>query len=228
LGHFRLKYPLDSRLRGNDKRKLCVLCALCGYTKKFTLWRNMRVFIAIDIEKKVLEAITKLQQQLQRKAKVNEKFVKWVEPENMHLTLKFLGEIKDNELVETCKITEKVAQKHSRFDLEFKKIGYFGGASARVLWVGTEQGSENLIKLANQLDEQLGEIGFTKETRAFTGHLTLCRIKDFKAGVELAKIVDGLGPFKAGESEVEAVAVYQSELSKTGPTYTALGRYKLS
>ncbi len=208
---------------GNDKRKLCVLRVLCGED-----WCSMRVFIAIDIEKKVLEAIARLQQQLQRKAKVNEKFVKWVEPNNMHLTLKFLGEIKDTELAQVCKITEQVTKKHSPFDLEIETAGYFGGASARVLWVGIKGGSEQLVKLANELDEGLSTIGFAKETRAFTGHLTLCRIKDFKAGVELAKIVDGLGPFKAGESAVEAVTVYQSELSKAGPTYTALGRYRLS
>lgn len=188
----------------------------------------MRVFIAIDIEKKVLEAISRLQQQLQRKARINEKSVKWVEPENIHLTLKFLGEIKDTELVQVCKITEQVTKNYSPFDLEIETVGYFGGSSARVIWVGIKGGSEQLVKLATELDEGLSTIGFAKETRAFTGHLTLCRIKDFKAGVELAKLVDGLGPFKAGESEVEAVAVYQSELSKAGPTYTALGKYRLS
>lgn len=224
MGSFPVRMPVwIPAVRGNDKGNLCVLRVLCGED-----WCSMRVFIAIDIEKKVLESISRLQQQLQRKAGINDKAVKWVEPQNMHLTLKFLGEIKDSELVETCKITEQVTQKHSRFDLELEKVGYFGGASARVLWVGTEQGSEQLVKLATELDEQLSTIGFAKETRAFTGHLTLCRIKDFKAGVELAKLVDGLGPFKAGESEVEAVAVYQSELSKAGPTYTALGKYRLS
>jgi 2'-5' RNA ligase len=187
----------------------------------------MRVFIAVDIDEDVRKNIAALQRELRQKARADEKSVKWVNPDKMHLTLKFLGEVKDADITDVCKAAEQVAQGHDAFDLDIETVGHFGGTSARVLWVGTTDGGEQLAQLANELDEQLWAIGFAKETRRFTGHLTLCRIKNHKAGVELAALADNYGPFEAGASLVDSIVVYQSELTKTGPIYTALGTYKL-
>ena len=74
-----------------------------------------------------------------------------------------------------------------------------------------------MTNLAEELDSQLDSIGFAKETRRFTGHLTVCRIKNTKDGFELAKAVDGFGPFDAGTADIDSVTVYQSELTRSGP-----------
>jgi 2'-5' RNA ligase len=187
----------------------------------------MRVFIAVDINDQIRKAIGDLQRQLQGRVKSSGKSVRWVRPDIMHLTLKFLGEVKDDQITEVCKVVEEISGRHRDFELDVEAVGCFGGKSARVVWVGTGAGSEQLIRLAEDIDNELGEIGFAKETRRFTGHLTLCRIKNVRDGYELAGAVDGLGPFSAGTTSIDAVTVYQSELTRAGPVYTALASYKL-
>ncbi|MBN1795805.1 MAG: RNA 2',3'-cyclic phosphodiesterase [Sedimentisphaerales bacterium] len=186
----------------------------------------MRVFIATDINDEVRRAIGNLQNKL-RGELAFDKGVKWVNPEIMHLTLKFLGEVKDNILNDVCKKTEQVAMKHSVFNLDIEKAGHFGGRSARVIWVGTGGGSEQLAEIANNLDEQLQTLGFAPETRQFTGHLTLCRIKNVKAGAELAKAAEKYSDFQAGTVAVDSIMVYQSQLNSDGPIYTPLAGYNL-
>jgi 2'-5' RNA ligase len=137
----------------------------------------MRVFIAIDIDKQIRAGLSRLQQQLQNKANVKKSDVKWVEPNNIHLTLKFLGEIKDEQAVDVCNIVKEVAGIHQSFELSVESVGCFGGRSARVLWVGLGEGSNNLLQLQKDLDEQLALADWPPESREFTGHLTLCRVK---------------------------------------------------
>ena len=187
----------------------------------------MRIFIAVDINDEIRKAIGEVQKQLQRRVMSSGKSVKWVWPDVMHLTLKFLGEVDDGALTDVCKAVENIANKHNRFDLDVETLGCFGGRSARVVWAGTGEGSEQLGRLAEDIDNELGEAGFAKETRRFTGHLTLCRIKNVRDGYELAGAVEGFGPFRAGTVSIGAVTVYQSELTREGPNYTALASYKL-
>jgi 2'-5' RNA ligase len=187
----------------------------------------MRVFIAVDINDEIRKAIGDVQRQLQRRVRTSGKSVKWVRPDVMHLTLKFLGEVDDGTITDVCKAVENIANKHKKFDLDIETLGCFGGKSTRVVWVGCGAGSEQLGRLAEDIDNQLGEAGFAKETRRFTGHLTLCRIKNVRDGYELAGAVDGFGPFSAGTASIDAVTVYQSELTREGPNYTALASYKL-
>ena len=145
----------------------------------------------------------------------------------MHLTLKFLGEIDDKQLIDVCKITEEVAGRHKSFDIEIGGVGSFGGRSARVLWVGAGKDSENLLKLQDDLETQLAFAGWAEENRKFEGHLTLCRIKNVKAGFKLAQLTKEYEDYRLDVMPVEAVSIYQSELTPQGPVYTLLGRYNL-
>ncbi|MHC4423861.1 MAG: RNA 2',3'-cyclic phosphodiesterase [Planctomycetota bacterium] len=187
----------------------------------------MRVFIAIDIGEEIRAALGDLQQQLQSKVDVKKSDVKWVNPENIHLTLKFLGEIKDETVAEVCNITQDVAGKHKSFELDVESVGCFGGRSARVVWVGVGQGSDDLLRLQEDLDQQLASAGWPQETRKFAGHLTLCRVRNPKAGVKLAQASDAYRDFKLGTMSADSVTVYQSQLRPTGPVYAVLGDYKL-
>ncbi len=96
----------------------------------------MRVFIAIDIDDKIRKAIADLQKQIASKVDVKQGDIKWVEPNNIHLTLKFLGEISDEQLAEVNEIAKKVAQAHQKFTLDIESVGSFGGRSAKIVWVG--------------------------------------------------------------------------------------------
>jgi 2'-5' RNA ligase len=106
-------------------------------------------------------------------------------------------------------------------------VGYFGDRSARVLWVGTGQNRENLLQLQSDLEQELALAGWPVETRKFSGHLTLCRVRNSKAGLKLAQMTEGYKDFKLGTVSAESVSVYQSELTPKGPVYTVLGNYKL-
>lgn len=188
----------------------------------------MRVFIAIEIDDKIRAGLGRLQKELADKAGIGKSDVKWVSPENIHLTLKFLGEIKDEQVVDVCKVVEDVTGRHNSFELAVETVGCFGGKSARVVWVGLGEGGESLLNLQNDLEQQLISAGWPPEEREFTGHLTLCRVRNSKAGVKLAAMVEHYKDFKLGIMAAESVNVYQSQLTPRGPIYTVLGSYKLN
>ncbi len=187
----------------------------------------MRCFIAIDIDEKNRAGLSDLQQQLQSSADIKKSDVKWISPENIHLTLKFLGEVEDAKVVEICNIVKDVADRHKNFELDIESVGYFGGRSAKVLWVGIGDRSNNLGRLQKDLEQQLALAGWPEEARAFSGHLTLCRIRKPAAGVKLAQISEDYKDFKLGVMAADSVLVYQSQLTPKGPIYTVLGNYKM-
>jgi len=187
----------------------------------------MRCFIAIDIDDEIRAAVGDLQRQLQGEAKPARSDCRWVRPQQMHLTLKFLGQIREDQSVQVCNIAGQVAARHKSFELDIENVGHFGGKSARVLWVGTGAGAEKLCDLQQELEQQLAEAGFPAEARGFSGHLTLCRIKNPKAGLKLAQMSQQYRNFKIGTISADSLCVYQSQLTPQGPVYTVLGDYKL-
>ncbi len=187
----------------------------------------MRLFIAIDIDERNRVALGNLQQQLQNGVDIKKSGVKWVRPENIHLTLKFLGEVKDEKVAEICNIVKDVVSRHKSFELDIESVGHFGGRSARILWVGAGKGRENLLQLQKDLEQQLASAGWPAEKRAYSGHLTLCRVRNPKAGFKLVQIVEQYKDFKVGIMPADSVLVYQSELTPAGPIYTVLGEYKM-
>jgi len=187
----------------------------------------MRCFIAIDIDANNRTGLGDLQQRLKSEVDIKKSDVKWVKPDNIHLTLKFLGEIRDEQVVDVCNITKEVAGRHESFELDIESVGHFGGRSARVLWIGTGKGRENLLELQKDLEQQLASAGFPPENRAYSGHLTLCRIRNSKAGIKLAQLAGQYRDFKVGLIPADSITVYQSELTPTGPIYTILGEYKM-
>ncbi len=187
----------------------------------------MRCFIAIDIDEQIKKYLSSLQSQLQAKVDIAKSDVKWVSPEATHLTLKFLGEIKNEQALEVCNITMEVASRHKSFDLAVESVGHFGGRSAKVLWVGAGHDCNNLLQLQQDLDEELAAAGWPKETRKFSGHLTLCRIRNPKAAVKLVQAAREYENLKLGIMSADSICVYESQLTPKGPIYTVLGHYDL-
>jgi 2'-5' RNA ligase len=191
----------------------------------------MRIFIAIDIDEKTRAAIADVQKQLNAKVDIKKGDVKWVEPENIHLTLKFLGEIKDEQAAEVCEIAKQVAEAHKNFALDIESVGSFGGRSAKVVWVGAGNPGapgDELISLQKDLDDQLEQAGYPKEGREFSAHLTICRVRNPKAGFQLAEAVGQFEKLKLGSISADALCVYQSQLTPAGPVYTLLASFTLS
>ena len=188
----------------------------------------MRVFIAIDIDEAIKKGLVDLQSELRSKIDIKKSDAKWVNPENVHLTLKFLGEIKDEQVVDVCNITKDVAGRHNSFDIDVETVGHFGGRSARVLWVGVGETCDQLLALQEDLEGQLASAGWPRENRKFSGHLTLCRVRNSKAGFKLAQLTEEYKDFKIGTMPADSVCVYQSQLTPKGPIYTVLGNYELA
>ena len=131
------------------------------------------------------------------------------------------------ELSELRKAVEQAAGLHETFELDIESVGCFGGRTAKVLWVGTGRGSDSLSRLQEDVEKQLASAGWPAESRRFTGHLTLCRIRSSRAGLRLAELSKDYRQFELGSMSVAAVCVHESQLTPTGPLYTRLGNYRL-
>ena len=182
----------------------------------------MRAFIAIDVSDEIKEAIAKVEAHLRYAAAD----VKWVRPETVHLTIKFLGEINEEKAKEAGRILDKIAGKVRPFELGIKDVGAFPGVtSPRVIWVGLGKGAAESTALAGEVDEALSKIGYEKESRPFSPHLTIGRVKSPKNKEKLKeKIVSAVGlNLPATKScEASSVILYQSTLTPQGSIYTKL------
>jgi RNA 2',3'-cyclic 3'-phosphodiesterase len=185
-----------------------------------------RTFLAIDPGKALLERVQRLQQEL---AEFGAN-VKWVEPANLHLTLLFLGEVDDRDLVAICRAASEATAAIDEFSFTLEGVGCFPNARRpRVLWVGVEQGKEALIALHGAIEDPLLEMGcYRREARPFTPHLTIGRVNSDDGAGELATALAARNGWKGGEANVREVLVMGSELKSNGPKYTVLGRARLA
>lgn len=155
--------------------------------------------------------------------------VKWVEPKNMHLTLKFLGEVPLNEVPRVCDCVSRGAAEVEPFELEMVGGGAFPNLRRpRTVWLGVGRGEDAMRSLARAVERRLTKLGFRRENRRFSAHLTLGRVR--RSGPELAELGHAIGEtsgFAAGMLSVDEVRVYSSQLSSDGPTYQVLGRSKI-
>jgi len=191
----------------------------------------MRVFVAIDIGERMRGLIEDLQRKLIGEATadgMDHRHARWVRPEAMHLTLKFLGNVADGAVPSVCEAVAEVAGRHRPFELELAGVGWFGGKAARVLWVGAGDGGESLRLLQGDLEGRLARDGWPADVRHFTGHLTLCRVKNQRAAAKIAEIAGRYRQSRLGCIGVEAVNVYSSLLRPEGAEYTVLACCSLS
>lgn len=182
---------------------------------------QIRAFIAVDLSEAVRSTIAKLIRSLRSKIDGT----KWVEPENLHLTLKFLGDIPINDLHRLIAAMTRAASQIEPFDLEFLGCGAFPQAEhPKTVWIGCDRGSEDLTRLAKAVEDEMFQLGFPRENRRFSPHLTIGRVKrDSKiADTSFADFFEEqkLRPF--GSCGVDQLVLYSSELTRRGPIYDEL------
>jgi RNA 2',3'-cyclic 3'-phosphodiesterase len=151
--------------------------------------------------------------------------VKWVEPHNLHLTMKFLGEVHEREIAEVCQAVSQGAAEVEPFELEVRGAGAFPNAARpRTVWLGAGQGAEEMIVLHDRVETMLAELGYRKEHRRFQTHLTIGRVRGGGPGItELGKLLQQHADVLIGRMSVQKVTVFCSTLTPSGPIYEVLG-----
>lgn len=185
-----------------------------------------RCFLAVQISTDVRRRAEKLI----RKLSAAEADVKWVEPENLHITTNFLGDVTGQDLVDISRRTIDVAADHKAFDLEMIGTGAFPDINnPRTLWVGAGQGGEQLIALQEDLTASLASIGFPPDSKKkYHPHLTLGRLKRFNQEVDdLKALLAEHNELPMGEMHIAEIGIFASKLDRTGPKYTLIGRGQL-
>lgn len=186
---------------------------------------RVRTFIGIDIGEDIRERAVALQGKLAQSGTE----IKWVAPGNVHVTLLFLGEVDEREILSICRAVEEVASRHKPFSMKVERVGSFPNLRRpRILWVGVGQGSQELCSLHDALEPPLLKLGcYRREERKYAPHITLGRVKSDRPVDALATALRANAAWQGGEVDVGEVLVMSSELGPTGPTYAVLSRSKL-
>jgi 2'-5' RNA ligase len=188
----------------------------------------MRLFVAIDVDAATRKAAERLHQELKRERPLAERALRWVDPANLHLTLRFIGERDDVEGFGRA-LAEPFAP--PAVDLTWGVPSWLPPRGRpRVFYVAVDRGVEVLRALADEVTVRLDALGVPPENRPFTAHLTLARVRDDTApGIvrQLPSLVPST-PFAPGQQvHVDSVVLYQSHLSPRGPRYEARQRTAL-
>lgn len=186
----------------------------------------MRTFIAIELSDEIKDALAQIQSHL----KYAGTDVKWVEKDNIHLTLKFLGEIDENKCEKVKTALDEIAKSVKPFEISLKDIGVFPKIEfPRVIWVGLDKGVKESTELAAKTDDALSKIGFDKEARPFAAHLTIGRVRSPKNKATLAsKLTTYALTLTTKLLLIQSVILFQSKLTPTGSIYTKLHEAKFT
>ena len=182
----------------------------------------MRLFVALDIPDAVRRALRELIARL--KPECDD--ARWVRPEGMHVTLKFLGET-DGAKLDSIKAALSPVNSDRPVDLDFRGLGFFPNEfHPRVIWCGVK-GSSNLVTLAASVDAALQPLGFSPESREFSPHLTLARFDSHKGLDTLVRAANNLSSYDFGSARQSEFYLYQSVLKRGGAEYTRLATFPI-
>ena len=185
---------------------------------------SIRTFIAVPLNEGMTAALAGIQEELRVLDRHNA--ARWTRPESAHLTLKFLGDVNMNRVPAIGQALEDVARRHPQFGIQAHGVGCFPDCRrSRVIWVGLVESSGALQDLQADLEQRLEQLGFPREQRPFSPHLTLARIRKeaSRGSVEaLGQALEGLSRGEIAQMHVDHVALIKSDLRPQGPIYTEL------
>jgi RNA 2',3'-cyclic 3'-phosphodiesterase len=186
----------------------------------------VRCFVAVDVSPAVREALAARQAALARAA--GRADVRWVDPERVHLTLRFLGETPEARLDGLIAALRTASAEHPVLHLAARGVGGFPTITRpRVVWVGVDGDVTELVRLAGAVALALAPLGFPPETRPFSAHLTVGRVRSPRGLDRLVKALVAAGRPDLGAWTADEVVLYRSHLHPQGATYEALARLPL-
>jgi len=183
-----------------------------------------RTFVAIDIPRcsKIDECLDAMSSKL-----AGEK-IRWMAGNNLHLTLKFLGDTEEKTVTDIGSGLKTLAQSLDAFSMTIRSVGIFKNLrDPRIIWLGIDSGNE-LMQLQAEVENLIVQFGFPSEERKFSPHLTVGRIKSLKNKQALQQVIETFHEQVLHEFIVPEVIFYESILRKEGPEYIPLGRYRLT
>jgi 2'-5' RNA ligase len=179
----------------------------------------MRAFLGLSLPEEIRESLHRLQRDLA----ASQADVKWVEAGNLHVTLKFLDEITEEQRRDVEALLTRLAGKESAFTLGVEEVGAFPSMRApRVVWVGLSEGRDTVARMVQRIEEEGRAIGLRREARPFAAHLTLGRVRSSGHRQELTRQLQHITWKPPASWLVTSVTLYQSVLSSSGPTYHVL------
>lgn len=186
---------------------------------------SWRVFCAIEMPTEVRERVAQHGDQLRRS--LPEVQASWTKPENIHLTLKFFGNISQQQAMKASEAASRAIAGMSTFTIRIEEPGSFPARGpARVLWIGIKDPTGKLIKLQLKFDTECETEGFSKEDRAFHPHLTVARLRTPRGARTLSENHNELR-FEPAEVTVSSLILFRSELSPKGSRYTIISTHRL-
>ncbi len=183
---------------------------------------RIRSFIALDVDdEQVVKRFSEAQQMLVRTGAD----LKLVKPENIHVTMRFLGNITPPMVDSVHEAIQKIS--FSQFDVAIQGLGAFPKLQyARVIWAGIKNGAEQLSNVSDQLEPRLGELGFRPDSKGFSPHLTFARVKSGRNKPELIRCIKDAANYEFGIIKAECLRLKRSVLTPRGPIYSTIHEVK--
>ncbi len=186
---------------------------------------EIRCFVALNLPPELKGRLAELEARL-KEARAD---VSWVKPENIHLTLKFLGGVEETRIPLIKRAIQEGLHGEGPLVLSLAGLGVFPNPrSPRVIWVGVEGDTERMEKLQKRLEQALEEVGFPREARSFSPHMTLGRMRSRQGTAGLMELVGRLGEYRAGSIQAESIELMRSQLHPAGAIYSILESFPLS
>jgi 2'-5' RNA ligase len=184
---------------------------------------EIRSFIAIELSREIKLGLARIQDELKSGSRAP---AKWVDPDIIHLTLKFLGNIPADTIGSLTAALGEACRGVTSFRVEVGGLGVFPNPRrVQVVWVGLAGDVEKLVQLQKRVDAALAPLGFPPESRPFVPHLTLARVRDRAAPdqrQELGRLVTTNPSATVGSLQVDAVNLMKSQLTREGPVYNRI------
>ncbi len=182
----------------------------------------IRAFVGFFTTKKIHEHVERLEEEAKGIIKG-----KWTDPQNLHMTLQFIGYIDENKAVDIIRNIQTITETYKPFSVKYKSLGTFPSPDKpRILWIGVGEGSTKLKAIAKEIQRINKRSGINPDSKPFHPHVTICRIKEAD-GKKVAKFIRKYKNFSFGEETVERIALIKSTLTPVNPVYTVIEEFYL-
>lgn len=183
----------------------------------------MRLFVAIELDEQIRAALAHAQAALRPSCDG----VRWVAPQNLHLTVKFLGEVPDREVTGVTEAVARAAADAVPFDMQIAECGCFPPRDmVRIVWAGAVDTPGALLRCVEGVEKRLEDVGYPRERKRFSPHITIGRVREDRSGGCVRSAVEGHALDRL-EQSVSTLTLMSSVLSPKGPTYTPVSKPKL-